>query len=215
MYRLFSMPIALAFTAGFIQSAISPTVLVTGMLELQRRGYGEAKSKHHSASNLICLCCGLHALHCLLLPSLTGYSMRWHRHAFCVKHSTVREVHCVCTTVSLLMAAACLQSFLQLRWQQQGWTPLGPLWGMLSAAASASPAAVWFTASCLALCRCPSLILLLPVCTCCSPRNFGQDSSWSLSQPATVCFGENPQSLWAHHALPCLALPCTVCFCTT
>ncbi len=47
MYRLFSMPIALAFTAGFIQSAISPTVLVTGMLELQRRGYGEAKSKHH------------------------------------------------------------------------------------------------------------------------------------------------------------------------
>ena len=40
------MPIALAFTAGFIQSAISPTVLVTGMLELQRRGYGEAKSKH-------------------------------------------------------------------------------------------------------------------------------------------------------------------------
>lgn len=45
MYRLFSMPIALAFTAGFIQSAISPTVLVTGMLELQRRGYGEAKSK--------------------------------------------------------------------------------------------------------------------------------------------------------------------------
>ena len=46
MYRLFSMPIALAFTAGFIQSAISPTVLVTGMLELQRRGYGEAKSKH-------------------------------------------------------------------------------------------------------------------------------------------------------------------------
>jgi len=46
IYRLFSMPIALAFTAGFIQSAISPTVLVTGMLELQRRGYGEAKSKH-------------------------------------------------------------------------------------------------------------------------------------------------------------------------
>ncbi|DBB10964.1 TPA: hypothetical protein ACH3X3_007414 [Trebouxia sp. C0006] len=42
-YWLFSMPIALAFTAGFIQSAISPTVLVTGMLELQRRGYGEAK----------------------------------------------------------------------------------------------------------------------------------------------------------------------------
>ena len=39
------MPIALALTAGFIQSAISPTVLVTGMLELQRRGLGEAKSK--------------------------------------------------------------------------------------------------------------------------------------------------------------------------
>ena len=47
------MPIALAFTAGFIQSAISPTVLVTGMLELQRRGYGEAKSKPNFARNLI------------------------------------------------------------------------------------------------------------------------------------------------------------------
>lgn len=43
--RLFEMPIALALTAGFIQSAISPTVLVTGMLELQRRGYGQAKGK--------------------------------------------------------------------------------------------------------------------------------------------------------------------------
>ena len=39
------MPIALALTGGFIQSAISPTVLVTGMLELQRRGFGQAKSK--------------------------------------------------------------------------------------------------------------------------------------------------------------------------
>lgn len=39
------MPIALALTAGFIQSAISPTVLVTGMLELQRRGYGQAKGQ--------------------------------------------------------------------------------------------------------------------------------------------------------------------------
>lgn len=39
------MPVALAFTGGFIQSAISPTVLVTGMLELQRRGYGQAKSE--------------------------------------------------------------------------------------------------------------------------------------------------------------------------
>ena len=39
------MPIALALTAGFIQSAISPTVLVTGMLELQRRGYGQNKSE--------------------------------------------------------------------------------------------------------------------------------------------------------------------------
>ena len=43
--RLFELPIALALTAGFIQSAISPTVLVTGMLELQRRGYGQAKGK--------------------------------------------------------------------------------------------------------------------------------------------------------------------------
>ena len=32
--------------AGFIQSAISPTVLVTGMLELQRQNYGSDKSKH-------------------------------------------------------------------------------------------------------------------------------------------------------------------------
>ena len=37
------MPIALSFTAGFIQSAISPTVLVTGMLELQRQGLGQDK----------------------------------------------------------------------------------------------------------------------------------------------------------------------------
>ena len=37
------MPIALCFTAGFIQSAISPTVLVTGMLELQRQGLGQDK----------------------------------------------------------------------------------------------------------------------------------------------------------------------------
>ncbi|KAK9826675.1 hypothetical protein WJX74_009403 [Apatococcus lobatus] len=42
-YWLFNMPIALAFTAGFIQSAISPTVLVTGMLELQRQNYGSDK----------------------------------------------------------------------------------------------------------------------------------------------------------------------------
>lgn len=42
-YWLFQMPIALALTGGFIQSAISPTVLVTGMLELQRRGFGQAK----------------------------------------------------------------------------------------------------------------------------------------------------------------------------
>ena len=41
--RLFKMPIALSFTAGFIQSAISPTVLVTGMLELQRQGLGQDK----------------------------------------------------------------------------------------------------------------------------------------------------------------------------
>ena len=31
--------------AGFIQSAISPTVLVTGMLELQRQNYGADKSR--------------------------------------------------------------------------------------------------------------------------------------------------------------------------
>ena len=37
------MPIALSFTAGFIQAAISPTVLVTGMLELQRQGLGQDK----------------------------------------------------------------------------------------------------------------------------------------------------------------------------
>ncbi|KAK9818378.1 hypothetical protein WJX72_011662 [[Myrmecia] bisecta] len=43
-YGVLHMPIALAFTGGFILSAISPTVLVTGMLELQRRGYGEAKN---------------------------------------------------------------------------------------------------------------------------------------------------------------------------
>ena len=42
------MPIALAFTGGFIMSAISPTVLVTGMLELQRRRYGESKSESTS-----------------------------------------------------------------------------------------------------------------------------------------------------------------------
>eukprot|EP00891_Asterochloris_glomerata_P004958 jgi/Astpho2/4958/e_gw1.00070.58.1_t len=42
-YWLFKMPIALSFTAGFIQSAISPTVLVTGMLELQRQGLGQDK----------------------------------------------------------------------------------------------------------------------------------------------------------------------------
>lgn len=45
--RLFNMPIALAFSGGFIMSAISPTVLVTGMLELQRRKYGEEKSEPH------------------------------------------------------------------------------------------------------------------------------------------------------------------------
>ena len=54
--RLFGMPIALSFAAGFIMSAISPTVLVTGMLELQRRRYGEEKSalaprSQHSSSD--------------------------------------------------------------------------------------------------------------------------------------------------------------------
>ena len=41
---VYGMPALLAFTGGFITAAISPTVLVTGMLELQRQGYGEAKS---------------------------------------------------------------------------------------------------------------------------------------------------------------------------
>ena len=55
--RLFEMPIALALTAGFIQSAISPTVLVTGMLELQRRGYGQAKGqpRQHRMCKLVCM----------------------------------------------------------------------------------------------------------------------------------------------------------------
>ena len=38
------MPVALSLTGGFIMAAISPTVMVTGMLELQRRGYGQDKS---------------------------------------------------------------------------------------------------------------------------------------------------------------------------
>lgn len=64
--RLFGMPIALALTAGFIQSAISPTVLVTGMLELQRRGYGQEKGQscvyvgcvcmHPSCIQFLCFC---------------------------------------------------------------------------------------------------------------------------------------------------------------
>ncbi|KAK9826104.1 hypothetical protein WJX81_003950 [Elliptochloris bilobata] len=41
---VYGMPPALGFTGGFILSALSPTVLVTGMLELQRRGYGHAKA---------------------------------------------------------------------------------------------------------------------------------------------------------------------------
>ncbi|KAK9828918.1 hypothetical protein WJX72_002778 [[Myrmecia] bisecta] len=40
---MFHMPTFLAISAGFICAAISPTVLVTGMLELQKRGYGSAK----------------------------------------------------------------------------------------------------------------------------------------------------------------------------
>ena len=42
--RLYAMPVALSLTGGFIMAAISPTVMVTGMLELQRRGYGQDKS---------------------------------------------------------------------------------------------------------------------------------------------------------------------------
>lgn len=65
------MPIALALTAGFIQSAISPTVLVTGMLELQRRGYGQEKGQ--SSAYVGCLC--MHpSFTPMLLRSCTTYA---------------------------------------------------------------------------------------------------------------------------------------------
>ena len=53
------MPIALALTAGFIQSAISPTVLVTGMLELQHRGYGQDKGESCADGGCACMCASL------------------------------------------------------------------------------------------------------------------------------------------------------------
>eukprot|EP00927_Polykrikos_kofoidii_P047827 TRINITY_DN4210_c0_g1_i1.p1 TRINITY_DN4210_c0_g1~~TRINITY_DN4210_c0_g1_i1.p1 ORF type:complete len:509 (-),score=71.10 TRINITY_DN4210_c0_g1_i1:563-2089(-) len=39
----FGMPIALALSLGFILAAVSPAVVVGGMFDLQRRGYGTAK----------------------------------------------------------------------------------------------------------------------------------------------------------------------------
>eukprot|EP00929_Paragymnodinium_shiwhaense_P108172 TRINITY_DN744_c0_g3_i1.p1 TRINITY_DN744_c0_g3~~TRINITY_DN744_c0_g3_i1.p1 ORF type:complete len:528 (-),score=120.21 TRINITY_DN744_c0_g3_i1:301-1884(-) len=40
---IFGMPFALSFSLGFILAAVSPAVVVGGMFDLQRRGYGVAK----------------------------------------------------------------------------------------------------------------------------------------------------------------------------
>ena len=40
---LWDMPPALGFSLGFIVAAVSPAVVVSGMFELQKRGYGIAK----------------------------------------------------------------------------------------------------------------------------------------------------------------------------
>lgn len=40
---IFGMPFALSFSLGFILAAVSPAVVVGGMFDLQRRGYGTAK----------------------------------------------------------------------------------------------------------------------------------------------------------------------------
>lgn len=40
---IFKMPIALGLTLGFILAAVSPAVVVSGMFELQKRGYGVRK----------------------------------------------------------------------------------------------------------------------------------------------------------------------------
>lgn len=40
---LFNMPIALGITLGFVLAAVSPAVVVSGMFDLQKRGYGVRK----------------------------------------------------------------------------------------------------------------------------------------------------------------------------
>lgn len=40
---VFKMPIALALTLGFVLAAVSPAVVVSGMFDLQKRGYGVRK----------------------------------------------------------------------------------------------------------------------------------------------------------------------------
>lgn len=42
-HRVFDMPFALAVSLGFILAAVSPAVVVTGMFDLQHRGYGVKK----------------------------------------------------------------------------------------------------------------------------------------------------------------------------
>lgn len=42
-HAIFGMPIALAFALGFILAAVSPAVVVGGMFNLQKKGYGTAK----------------------------------------------------------------------------------------------------------------------------------------------------------------------------
>eukprot|EP00957_Ditylum_brightwellii_P085735 6522947-Ditylum_brightwellii.AAC.1 len=40
---IFGMPLSLGLCLGFILAAVSPAVVVTGMLNLQKRGYGTEK----------------------------------------------------------------------------------------------------------------------------------------------------------------------------
>lgn len=40
---IFKMPIALGLTLGFILAAVSPAVVVSGMFDLQKRGWGVRK----------------------------------------------------------------------------------------------------------------------------------------------------------------------------
>lgn len=40
---VWDMPIALGLTLGFVLAAVSPAVVVTGMFDLQKRGYGVKK----------------------------------------------------------------------------------------------------------------------------------------------------------------------------